>query len=65
MMIEARTRGKPFTGPPREVSALLSQAHMALRWEDDVPARLGDFLPGWHPTWTLATWQTGGLPARG
>ena len=30
-----------------------------------MPARLGDFLLGWHPVWTPTTSQTGGLPTRG
>ena len=38
---------------------------MALRRDDDVPAPLGIFTPGWHPGWTPATWQREGLPARG
>ena len=52
MTREAGTRGKPLTGQTSGVSAFLSQIHMALRWGDDVPARLGDFMPGWHPGWT-------------
>ena len=65
MTREARLRGKPFTGQPREVSALMSQKHMVLRWDNDVPARLGDVLPGWHPGWTPTTWLMGGPPACG
>ena len=52
MTREAGTRGKPLTGLPSGVSALLSQIHMALRWGDNVPAQLGDFLPGLHTGWT-------------
>ena len=30
-----------------------------------MPAWLGDSWPRWHPGWTLAIWQTKGLPAYG
>ena len=65
MKREAGTRGKPLAGQPNGVSTVLSQAHMALRWGDDVPAQLCDFLPEWHPVWTATSWQMGGLPTRG
>ena len=61
----AGTRGKPHTRQPSEVSTLLSRMHMALRWEDDAPARLAKFLPGWHPGHTPTSWKTGGLPTHG
>ena len=44
---------KLSTGWLKELSALPSKVHMALRWDDDVPARLGDILLGWHPGLTL------------